>query len=70
MNGGLNHTAGYMDNATDRAAAATKHGVKAGAVHVKQAAETTGCWMRDNMKVRAELQKHLPDSQVMRHRIS
>ena len=55
MDGGLNHTARYMDNATDRAAAATKHGVKAGAVHVKKAAETTGCWMRDNMKVKAEL---------------
>lgn len=55
MDGGLNHTARYMDNATDRAAAAAKHGVKAGAVHAKQAAETTGCWMRDNMKVKAEL---------------
>ena len=59
VNGGLNHTARYMDNATDRAAAATEHGVKAGAWHVKQAAKTTGCWVRDNMKVNPELQKHI-----------
>lgn len=70
VNGRLNHTARCLDNATDRAAAATEHGVKASAWHIKQAAKTTGCWMRDNMKVKSELQKHLPDSQVMSHSMS
>jgi hypothetical protein len=56
-----------MDTATDRAAAATKHGVKAGAVHVRQAVESIDGWMRDNMKVKAALQKHLPNPQVMRN---
>ena len=70
VNGRLNHTARYVDNATDRAAAATEHGVKAGAWHIKQAAKTTGCWMHANMKVKPELQKQLPDSQVMKHSMS
>ncbi len=51
--GGVKHSARRIDAASDRAAATTKYGVKTGAVHVKDAALASGCWVHDNMQVLA-----------------
>ncbi len=49
--GGVRHSARRIDMASDRAAATTKYGVKTGAVHIKDAALASGCWVHDNMQV-------------------
>lgn len=48
---GVMHSARCLDNATDRAAASVKHGVKTGAAHVEHAPHNSGLWMQASMKV-------------------